>query len=504
MNSIRIKNLRSFKDTGEIELKKINFLVGQNSSGKSTFLRFFPLIKQSILKNTKGPILWYDESLVDFGNYQVSKNRYSDDKEGISFSFDTILDFQEYHYFENNGIKKNTAVKTTLTLIEENKNTYIKTLKVFFGDQKILIDLKSDNTIEKLEINDWDFIKESENKFQMIEGDKQNFIPFLIVLQEKPLSNLIDKKIEDKIKSIINNKKVTQGATKILQNTILGSKNETLESLKNANKIRSWQEKCENWSIENKDFIELNNYFILYRLRELLFIINNNFISFFKNCDYIAPVRAKALRYYRRQDLSDINIDAYGDNLPMFLNNLPEKMKESFSSYVFDLFGFSIETESNFGHIAINVKNKNKESFNLTDLGFGYSQLLPIITKLWHSLYQNNNQFRQTEDKKTILIEQPELHLHPAMQAQLADAFVKTIEIAKKEKKELTLIIETHSPVIINRIGRRIREKTLSDKLVSVVLFELDTDLQTSKVTTTEYNEKGMIKKWPLGFFDPN
>lgn len=51
MDSIRIKNLRSLRDTEKISIKKLNILVGSNSSGKSTFLRVFPLLKQSFNKN---------------------------------------------------------------------------------------------------------------------------------------------------------------------------------------------------------------------------------------------------------------------------------------------------------------------------------------------------------------------------------------------------------------------------------------------------------------------
>ena len=48
MDSIRIQNLRSLKDSGRIEIRPLVLLVGANSSGKSTFLRTFPLLKQSL------------------------------------------------------------------------------------------------------------------------------------------------------------------------------------------------------------------------------------------------------------------------------------------------------------------------------------------------------------------------------------------------------------------------------------------------------------------------
>ena len=56
LKKIGIKNVRSLENTGMIQLAPITLLVGENSSGKSTFLRTFPLIKQSISKRTDGPI----------------------------------------------------------------------------------------------------------------------------------------------------------------------------------------------------------------------------------------------------------------------------------------------------------------------------------------------------------------------------------------------------------------------------------------------------------------
>ncbi|MEC4853537.1 MAG: AAA family ATPase, partial [Jaaginema sp. PMC 1079.18] len=69
MEEIRIERLRCLSDTGDISIKPITILLGQNSSGKSTFLRVFPLLKQSVESRTTGPILW-NGRLVDFGNYE--------------------------------------------------------------------------------------------------------------------------------------------------------------------------------------------------------------------------------------------------------------------------------------------------------------------------------------------------------------------------------------------------------------------------------------------------
>lgn len=74
LDSIQLKNLRSLKDTGFIQLKPITVLVGKNSVGKSTFLRSFPLIRQSCERQKRAPILWYGK-LVDFGDFKTALNR---------------------------------------------------------------------------------------------------------------------------------------------------------------------------------------------------------------------------------------------------------------------------------------------------------------------------------------------------------------------------------------------------------------------------------------------
>ena len=89
LKSIQIKNIRSLKDTGAVSLPRITVLVGQNSSGKSTFLRIFPLLKQSISKRTNGPILWAGDAddYVDFGSFTETITNDGSKEMEISFNF---------------------------------------------------------------------------------------------------------------------------------------------------------------------------------------------------------------------------------------------------------------------------------------------------------------------------------------------------------------------------------------------------------------------------------
>jgi predicted ATPase len=129
-----------------------------------------------------------------------------------------------------------------------------------------------------------------------------------------------------------------------------------------------------------------------------------------------------------------------------------------------------------------------------TDVGFGLSQVLPVIVQ---SLISK---------KKNILIEQPEYHLHPRLQAELGDMF---IEAALGERRN-TFLIETHSEHLILRILRRIRETaegTLPADLppikpddVSVVYVQPGD--AGSRIIPLPVNEEGeFTEPWPEGFF---
>ena len=76
---IKIKNFRSFKDMDYIDIKPITILIGRNSSGKSSFLRTFPMLKQSFEEKTRSPILLYG-NYIDFGTYEDIKPNFNNEE----------------------------------------------------------------------------------------------------------------------------------------------------------------------------------------------------------------------------------------------------------------------------------------------------------------------------------------------------------------------------------------------------------------------------------------
>jgi len=96
-----------------------------------------------------------------------------------------------------------------------------------------------------------------------------------------------------------------------------------------------------------------------------------------------------------------------------------------------------------------------------------------------------------------LLFEQPELHLHPAVQSRLADFF---ISLAKSGRQ---CLVETHSEYLINRLRLRIAESEQSDQLQDLATIHfVERTGATSKFTEVSINEFGAIPDWPTGFFD--
>lgn len=128
------------------------------------------------------------------------------------------------------------------------------------------------------------------------------------------------------------------------------------------------------------------------------------------------------------------------------------------------------------------------------DVGIGISQVLPVLVMAYGSR------------GKLLAMEQPEIHLHPALQAELGDVF---IEAALGERRN-TFILETHSEHLILRIMRRMRETYLNKETglppvtpAHVSVLYVEPDGTRSIVREMPLNELGeLVKSWPGGFFE--
>lgn len=125
----------------------------------------------------------------------------------------------------------------------------------------------------------------------------------------------------------------------------------------------------------------------------------------------------------------------------------------------------------------------------ITDVGFGVSQVLPALVQAFYC-----------PPNSTIWMEQPEIHLHPQVQAELADVFISATQARENGKeRNVQLIVESHSEHFLNRLQRRVAEGSVSPDDVAVYFCRrvgASTELEPLRL-----NMFGEIENWPENFF---
>ncbi|MEV0623072.1 DUF3696 domain-containing protein [Nonomuraea sp. NPDC050404] len=125
----------------------------------------------------------------------------------------------------------------------------------------------------------------------------------------------------------------------------------------------------------------------------------------------------------------------------------------------------------------------------LTDVGFGVSQVLPVLVLLAYA-----------PEGSTVLLEQPEIHLHPAVQSGLADVVIEAAKV-----RNIQVVVESHSEHFLMRLQRRIAEKEIGRGLAlepeDCLLYFCRTEGAASKVDRLVLDSFGNITNWPDDFF---
>jgi hypothetical protein len=223
---------------------------------------------------------------------------------------------------------------------------------------------------------------------------------------------------------------------------------------------------------------------------------------YFKGVRYLKPLRATAQRYYRRLDVSVSEIDPEGSNLPMFLDTLQANELLEFREWVKKYLDIDVYTTSEGEQLMVMAKGPNDtEAYNVADMGFGISQVLPVAAQLWATRRPTH----RTESSSLIVLEQPELHLHPEYQARLADVFAGTIKQNRTTHSAgPCIIVETHSQHLVNRLGQLVEGGQLAPEDVNILLFEPATEPgNATTVRSASFDQSGILQNWPFGFFDP-
>ena len=231
------------------------------------------------------------------------------------------------------------------------------------------------------------------------------------------------------------------------------------------------------------------------KLSELLWSPTMAIESEFKQIAYLGPLRESPRRHYIMGGQTPSDVGTSGERAVdvLWLSHRSDsnrvKRIESKMSFWFEKMkiGAFVRldrlSKGNFYRVMVKDCHTGLE-INLSDIGFGASQVLPIIVESYYA-----------SPDSLVLVEQPEIHLHPKAQAEIGDMFIDAIG-----KSTRRFIIETHSEYLLARVRRRIADGTFDADNVAVYYFEPGID--GTRIRPLLLTADGQFSDIHEGFFE--
>jgi predicted ATPase len=429
ISSITLENFKCFKEKTKFPFSKINLLTGINGRGKSTVLQSMLLMKQSVEEDRYASTIYLKGETINLGTFQDIENEHRKDEYMPDISLIFRNDIVLRYLIGENLNDKHTPVLSHFDL-GLRFDAYQETMKFLY---------KWNNDTQKYDL------------YYYIGSKGKN-------IEQK---NLI------KIAS-------NQSIERLLLDT------KTLKELPKA-------------LTERPDFTAT-----MCGIQEI------HDQNFYENIHYIAADRIGPKVLYEPKEVRASGvITANGDNVasiiskkkeigvfPVLIKNKAVKadLLHQISAWLTYIFDASIELQINdsLDEVILLYFMVNGVKCKPTNVGFGYSYVLPILVA---GLTATN--------KHTLIIENPEAHLHPSAQARLVEF------LAKVATCDVQIFIESHSEHILNALCIAVvsEETTLRNDDISVLYFK-DTPEGEPNCIQIPILGNGNIEEWPDGFFD--
>ena len=223
---------------------------------------------------------------------------------------------------------------------------------------------------------------------------------------------------------------------------------------------------------------------------------------------YLGPLRKHPQRTYQWSGDTPEGVGQMGENAIAAilaaqnegrkLNRGPKKSLQSFAEFVAGwlkdlgvIHSFVVKpvAEGRKEYEVLVKTHARAPEVKITDVGFGVSQVLPVLVQAFYC-----------PPNSTIWMEQPEIHLHPQVQAELADVFISAVRSRENGKaRNVQLIVESHSEHFLNRLQRRIAEGEITPD--DVAIYFCKRAGSATELEPLEVNLYGDIKNWPENFF---
>lgn len=532
VNSLTIKNYKAFAEA-RIEIKPITLFLGANSSGKTSLLQLFLMLAQSGGNETTAPHLRLNGNLISLGDsLNVLHKRDPDSKLELSFEIDSVAAiranwiqefFQSviYECFDlaktpSNGLEKGFAenfraliIKTKGELQDYQKLvemfpellTLLRSAKDLIAQRRRRNGKKQKGTVEE---SLSELVSSKRPDPERILGIDRMLDLISVLSPIRSIPSI------DRIQYVFRYKKssrelelaslaIFQGRTKVFgySASLSGRPINNFESdIFNTDLLKKHRSSLK--EVLKFDGLACVNVGSLYpypgrrdsfgelfgdMLGRATGLIHKAFNE--RDIRHVSPLRAFPQRYYLLdRDSGGKYLNTRDGNALAEILRGNVRLRTQVNLWL-RKFGMAVNVHDikQFIH-AIKVR-QNGLDMDLTDVGFGISQVLPVIVQGF--LGANGT---------TTVIEQPEIHLHPKMQAELADL---SIDITKTNQSRL--IIETHSEYLLKRLRRRIAEGHMAAADVAIYLVNGSAASRRTKSTLEELEigDQGSFK-WPADF----
>jgi hypothetical protein len=222
-----------------------------------------------------------------------------------------------------------------------------------------------------------------------------------------------------------------------------------------------------------------------YTLAEL----SHQFEELMARISYVGPLRSRPERSYQWPGSSPDSVGRDGENTVAALlarsdGDFHSRIRHWLQQMgVVDGFAIeAVDADRDLYELTVTAPG-GTTPVSLIDVGFGVSQVLPVVVQVFYAAAGSS-----------VILEQPEMHLHPAAQSALGDVLLAAVQ-----ENNVQLLVETHSEHLLHRIQRRIAEEKLSQE--DVALYFVETADNRSRLHELTVDTYGNITNWPQDFF---